>query len=397
MISNRKNILYICSFINQEINKKYGGRRYSPAGYRKKLGLIQSMSANGINSVIVSPVNANVFLPKYFGNFINYFKKLGIIVYYPSVISIPFLNELFLVFSTIYTIIKLRKKYKFDSVMFYNYNLYTTLPAFFCKLFYKIPVIIEYEDGLFSSNNLWIAVNAQLLEWIFGKYIDGAIINTSNFIKRIKTKNYCIIRGFVDLNIIEKGFSQYYYKEKEKSIILFAGQFDAIRGIDTFLTVCHGMLSKRNDIEFWIAGYGKDQYVTNAKRKFEQTIGNKCRFWGYTKREKYIELISKAHILVNLQKTSNFFSEFSFPSKLIEFMASGNVVVSTKVSDLEIFAKDLVVLCEDDPIDIIKKIEEVIDNPEKYKDYGYRAKEWVLSECTPKANGEKIVKILRRM
>jgi len=394
MKNNRKNILYICSFISQEINKKYGGRRYSPAGYRKKLGLIQSMRVYRINPVIVSPVNANIFPPKYFGNFTKYFEKLGVIVYYPSVISIIFINELFLVFSTIYTIIKLRKKYKFDSVVFYNYNLYTTLPAFFCKLFYNVPIVIEYEDGLFSSNNLWVAVNARLLERVFGKFINGAIINTSNFIKHIKTKNYCIIRGFVDLDIIEKDFSQYYYKEKEKNIILFAGQFDAVRGIDTFLKVCQGILSKRDNIEFWITGYGKDQYVADVKRKFEQITGNKCRFWGYTKREKYIDLISKADILVNLQKTSNVFSRYSFPSKLIEFMASGNVVVSTKVSDLERFAKDLVVLCEDNPTDIIKKIEEAIDNPEKYKEYGYRAKEWVMANCTQESSGKKLLKIL---
>lgn len=122
------------------------------------------------------------------------------------------------------------------------------------------------------------------------------------------------------------------------------------------------------------------------------SIEDKVVLTGYVSREKLRQLLCQATVLV-LAKPSSQQADYCFPSKLAEYLATGNPVVVTKVGVIPeyLFDGDNAFLVEpDSPDALAKKLEFVFLNPELADNVGQSGRKTAVREFSYKAQAERI-------
>ena len=87
-----------------------------------------------------------------------------------------------------------------------------------------------------------------------------------------------------------------------------------------------------DDKEFslWICGFGLDQPFVEVAAKNDSRI----IYWGLVEQNRVFEMQQQATLLVNPRKGDAEFTKYSFPSKTMEYMASGTPTVMYKLPGL---------------------------------------------------------------
>jgi len=388
-------VLYLCSYIDGTIVDKYGLSLFSPAGLKKKQGVINSLESLDVKVTVLSPILVNDFKFKFFKSW-KYRGDRGADIHFPSTITLFPFNILLLFFSSILHVMHIKKMNGFDVIIFYNYRFNVVFPAIFSKLVYQTPIILQYEDGLFDAPSRFTAILSTVLEWFVKRFLDGAVLVSSTFEKRIKTDNFAVLRGFIeDIKLTEETGQPI----KNKKIVLFFGQFDTVRGIDIFLEACRMALDDetiKDKLEFWIAGYGNEGMVQKVEEAASKLINTKYIGFLHPNSEDYKNILGSVDITVNLQKPSIKFSTYCFPSKILEFMSYEKIIISTDISDIKRISNGRIVLTGPSPSDFILVLKDIIENYENYAEYGVEAKKWVIENCTMPPTGVKLRRVIDR-
>ncbi len=362
------------------------------AGVNKKRGIIKSLHSAGANTTIVSPILVN-------NNNFNYHAKKDIfdedlesILRIPATVDIYALNYLFLFISSIITTIKLTYKNDYDAIIFYDFQLETALPAFLGSILCQGSLILEYEDGLFYSDNFIIKSSAIILRRLIGPFVDGAVCVNQPLSNLIPTNNTTIVRGFPSIGMPDELPEPTY--NQEATIVMFAGKFDRVRGIDMFLDVASNVDIKQKNTIFWISGYGADSELNRIKTRVEKLADNRFVYFGTLPWDEYRRRVVSADILVNFQDPSHNISKYTFPSKLLDFMSAGSIVVSTDMSDLRNRFSDKLVISEKSGEELSKVLTSVIIGEEDFQQKRCQSQKWVKEECSYTTVGNKILGLI---
>lgn len=129
--------------------------------------------------------------------------------------------------------------------------------------------------------------------------------------------------------------------KKHPKTILYTGKLDARFGIrdlvDNFIKL------KGDDYWLWICGSGVDsKYVEEKAQECERII-----FYGQVKQERVIEMQREASLLINPRKPEGEYTKYSFPSKTMEYMASGTPTLMYHLPGMPKDYEDKVVLFKD--------------------------------------------------
>ncbi len=154
---------------------------------------------------------------------------------------------------------------------------------------------------------------------------DGYVLLTeqmNDLINRDRSKPYVVIEGQIDDDVeLDQGKAQ----ENNKKICLYSGSIDEVNGIDYMVK---GFLdSQMPDWELHIYGDGD----------YRNTLETICRdnanvkYFGIQLNEKVVEAQKKADLLINPRPTDQEFVKYSFPSKNMEYMASGTPLLTTRL------------------------------------------------------------------
>ena len=106
------------------------------------------------------------------------------------------------------------------------------------------------------------------------------------------------------------------------------------------------------------------------------------------------QMMMEADLLVQCQLVNDSFQNVSFPSKIFEYIATNNYVISSKVADITEFSKDEIIYYDnDDPKELANKI---IDIYNMYMNGNTNKNrfEKLCNENFPEAVGKNIVDIL---
>lgn len=114
----------------------------------------------------------------------------------------------------------------------------------------------------------------------------------------------------------------------ETKAILYAGTLNYQYGIKDLLGALE--LIDIDNTELWICGSGEAE---NEIRNIAQKDG-RIKFFGYCTQAEVKELRSKAAVLVNPRSDEGEYTKYSFPSKTMEYMASGKPVVMYKLAGI---------------------------------------------------------------
>lgn len=131
--------------------------------------------------------------------------------------------------------------------------------------------------------------------------------------------------------------------------VVYAGTFDERKGGAQASVMCSRLLD--DGYHLHVIGFGTDS-DTRALRAMiaesEVTGGCVVSLEGMLHGDAYDEFLQRCHIGLSAQKGDTTFSETSFPSKVLSYMANGLKVVSTRLRVLEESdIDDLIVYAED--------------------------------------------------
>lgn len=103
----------------------------------------------------------------------------------------------------------------------------------------------------------------------------------------------------------------------QEKVILYTGTLEYPYGIKELLDAFR--LIREKDYRLWICGSGSGKNLVQRRAQEDDRI----TYFGIVGKEKIIELQTKATILVNPRNTIGEYNKYSFPSKTMEYFASG--------------------------------------------------------------------------
>lgn len=319
-------------------------------------------------------------------------------------ILIPFINLIILkticgiVLTTFYSIKwALRNRNKNKAIIVYN--AYT--PPIFIVYFLGIitnskTLIILYDLGIPPKSlklDLKRRIIYNLVEFfakIFIPKMNGRII-INDAIKNdyAKGKPCLLIDGGIN-KITEKKLLNIIKANNKNYVFLVAGSLWEANGIKFII---EGMKKIKNpNIEIYFAGKGVElDYILKSAKE-----DSRIKYIGNLSFDELITIYNKVDVLLNLRISNNSECKYLFPSKIIEYLATGKYVISTNISHIEKeYGQFCYVLKENDENSLIKAIQETVSkNKDELHSYGEQARQYILRTHTWEIQTNKILEYL---
>lgn len=208
----------------------------------------------------------------------------------------------------------------------------------------------------------------------------NAVVNTHH-------SPYIIMEGLVDGETIEKTINQ---EVSSKRIVLYAGGLHERYGLK-LLTEAF-MQTDLPDAELWLYGSGP---FANELPEYEHE-DSRIHYWGIQPNEVIVEAERKATLLVNPRPTHEEFTQYSFPSKNMEYMVSGTPLLTTKLPGMPKEYYPFVFLFDEETTKgYAKKLNELLSLPrEELSNYGRKAQQWVLKHKNNTVQAERLLQLI---
>jgi len=180
-------------------------------------------------------------------------------------------------------------------------------------------------------------------------------------------------------------------KNQEVTTFLYSGTLAAKYGIIDLVKAFQRLPDE--NCRLVICGAGEtEEYIKNESKRDGRIV-----FKGLLKREDVLKLQKTATVLINPRSNNEEYTKYSFPSKIIEYMASGTPVISYKLNGVSEEYYDYLFTIDDglgeDAIyfaikDVLSKSEEELE------EMGKRAKAFVLTEKSSNVQAGKILRLV---
>lgn len=220
--------------------------------------------------------------------------------------------------------------------------------------------------------------------------LDGFILLTEQMNEAInlEKKPYIVIEGCSDYRMKEK---DNYKENNEKKIILYSGKLSEKFGIKLLIEGFKKI--QRKDVELWIYGDGDEKEYVEEECKNTYNI----KYKGMVSNEEVVKAQMQSTILINPRPTKEQFTKYSFPSKNIEYMASGTPMLTTKLPGMPKEYENYVYLIKDESEQgICEAIEFVLKLPKNERiAKGKKAKEFIIKNKNEKMQSMKIINFLK--
>lgn len=223
---------------------------------------------------------------------------------------------------------------------------------------------------------------------ILAKRLDGFVLLTRAMAEqlRIDQEKYTIVEGIaapLEVPLIDQPATG-------KRVFLYTGTLASRYGIVELVEAFRKV--KSEDAELWIAGEGDARdHITEAAQQ-----DPRIRFFGQVTRPEALRLQAEATVLVNPRLPTGEFTKYSFPSKTMEYMASGRPVVMFRLPGMpEEYIPHFYDPGQEGPDALERMIEKLISaDLGELEAFGAKAKEFVLTEKNAKVQGGKIVEMM---
>lgn len=251
-----------------------------------------------------------------------------------------------------------------------------------------ILVVPDLYEDLCGESKLKKKVKSLL----FGDYnklskeVDGYVLLTPLMIERMPEKKpFCVVEGIY--NPTEKRQKK---KEGENFTILYTGMLYEKFGVKNLVDAVHSLEMK--DIRLKLCGSGElVEYI--------KTINDsRIEYLGIVPREKVLQLQSETSLLVNPRQPNGGFTRYSFPSKNIEYLASGT---PTLIYELEGIPQEYYQYCyhlsseEKSVKAFARKITEIYHtSKEEREKLANDAQQFIFSQKNAPAQCEKIIRLI---
>ena len=141
-----------------------------------------------------------------------------------------------------------------------------------------------------------------------------------------RKKPFVIIEGLADMSM--NNYENSIKDKYPKVTMMYAGGLHKEYGVDLLVEAFH--MLKEDDAELHL--YGKGNYEDEIKRLIKED--SRIKYFGIKPNSEIVKAQLKSHILINPRPTAEPFVKYSFPSKIIECMASGTPLLTTRIPSM---------------------------------------------------------------
>ena len=188
-------------------------------------------------------------------------------------------------------------------------------------------------------------------------------------------------------------------KQPSEKYIAYCGSANNNKdGVDELIRAFAILVSKHPEYKLYIIGNApsKDQEFGNLKLAKSLGVEKNVVFTGLISYQKIPQLLKNAEILA-LDRPNNLQAQYGFPTKLGEYLSTGNPVVVTSVGDIPLFLKDgesAFIAAPQNTQSFADKLCWAIEHPEESKVIGENGKKVSEQSFNYLTETKKIVKII---
>ena len=223
------------------------------------------------------------------------------------------------------------------------------------------------------------------------KYMDKFILYSKHMAEFLKLKDgsWMVMEGSYDPTLIID--DDEIKKDDVKISVMYSGVLDLRYGIKELLDT---MLLLDDNYELWLTGNGNAVPLIKERAETDPRI----KYYGFLpSRLDLLKMQHEATMLIRTRDPSEKASAYCFPSKIFEYMVSGNPVLSTEIKGIpDEYFDHIVTLPDIKPETLAKKITEVAEMPKEERDaWGKTASEFIINNKNNVVQTKKMIKFLK--
>ena len=174
-----------------------------------------------------------------------------------------------------------------------------------------------------------------------------------------------------------------------ETIVMYTG---ALTGLDLLLEAFAQIPDPR--YRLWFSGRG----VMEAEIKEAAARDSRIVYWGMLPTEELNRKTAEATVLIIPRSATTPYIQYSFPSKLLEYMMTGRPVISTVLPGIPAEYHDYLFLLRDETAaGLAKLLTEVCERPvSELSEFGLKARDFVIREKNYLSQGKRIFDFMQR-
>ncbi len=227
----------------------------------------------------------------------------------------------------------------------------------------KMNPIKQYTVGLLDKLSMKLASESDYLVLLTEQMMDF-FPNTTKHI---------VMEGIVDVKSMSE---EVVIERKNTKSILYTGTLRRIFGVMDLVNAFE--LAKIPDAELWICGSGDAESEITLRAETNPQI----KFFGLLDSKEALILQKKASVLVNPRTSDGEYTKYSFPSKTMEYLLSGNPVIAHKLPGIPEEYFEYIIAPENESVialaETLIKVMEMSDSDRV--ELGLRGRDFVSSE-----------------
>lgn len=351
--------------------------------------MIRGLKENGVGIQCISglPINRSANSSLYIegGNDI----ENGVVYHYFSSINLPIFRQLTIAFKAFcYTISKRKVNIAICDIL----NISILIGILLACRIRRIPIIGIVTDvpGKLAQKKQGLS---KCINAFFMKKMDGYIFLTKwmNDIVNPNKKPYVVIEGQVDSDM-EKTSNALSEKHSPK-VLMYAGTLKKIYGIkkltEAFLSV--------NNPEWILHIYGDGDFredLIEISHKYSNVV-----YKGIKLNAEIVRAEMESSLLVNPRPTDEEYVKYSFPSKNMEYLASGTPLLTTHLPGMPDEYLEHVYLFDDETVEgMTKTLDSILSlKPESLYQKGCEAKKFVLQNKNQRCQANTVYSLLNQI
>ncbi len=351
--------------------------------------LIKGLSKNGmeVNAFSGLPINRSVTKKLFIAEKDE--REENATFHYYKTINLPLFRQFMITCGAFFAVLKQRKKDK-PVIICDCLNKANTMGMLRAAKLKKIPVIMivtdlpdfQFEEGV--SRNM----NNRLLS-----KADGFIFLTKQMNDRVNKKNkpYIVLEGHSDgaLPLLEREKS--YEQTTGEKVVVYAGSIQKLYGIENLVK---GFLNANiQNGKLHVFGDGDYREELEKIAQTEESVVYK----GIRPNSEVVEAEQKAALLCNPRPTAPEYTKYSFPSKNMEYMASGTPLLTTRLPGMpDEYLPYVYTIDEDTEKGVETALKKVFEKSEEERSaFGEQAREFVRKEKSNVVQAKKIIEFIK--
>lgn len=209
----------------------------------------------------------------------------------------------------------------------------------------------------------------------------------------IPNEKFMVMESVIDGNSYNLS-SNNINNDNDKLHVLYTGSLRKEHGIMKLVDMMNHI--KRDDFELWITGIGP----LSDKLKEAADKDSRIKFFGTVAKDKVFELQSKADILINPRSDDDSpkLTRYMFPSKLMEYMLTGNPAVICRMSGIPEDYYQYTLVAENGTSEsLAQQLNKVLDmTDEERRTIGSSARQYILDNKTISVQSKRIVDFIKQ-